>query len=99
PGFVEDMRGRGVENVRRLGCMDELKILRDELDIDQAAGDVFEVPALVLALLARNGGAHIGSIFGDQRGSTRPTQHIADYRLDTRAHATSRPARTRKSRR
>ena len=45
----------------RCGGVNELQILRDELDIDQPAGDVFEVPAVAVALLGR-----------DRAGASRP---------------------------
>ena len=45
----------------------ELQILRDEFDIDQPAGGVFEVPALAVALFLGDRAAHFDDVAGDQR--------------------------------
>ena len=66
PGLVEDARGRGVENVRQLVRVHQLQILRDEFDIDQAAGRVFEVPALAVAFLLGDGPTHFHDVAGDR---------------------------------
>ena len=61
------------------GGVDELQILRDELDIDQSAGDIFEIPALAIAFLGRDRLAHFHDIAGDHLGVARPAQHGADH--------------------
>ena len=47
------------------GGMDELQVLRDEFEIDQAAGDVFQIPAVGVALLDRDRAAHLDHVAGD----------------------------------
>ena len=69
------MQGRDVENVGLVGGVNELQILRDEIDVDHAAGGIFQVPDVVLALLLRNGAAHLGHVAGDAGGIARPGQH------------------------
>ena len=51
-----------------LGGVHELQILRDELEIDQPAGGVFQVPALVVALLGRDRAAHLDDVARDRLG-------------------------------
>ena len=85
PGLVEHARGRGVEDVRHLGGMNELQILRDELDVDQAAGDVFEIPAIALALLARDRLAHLDHVGGRPPAASRGRHSTARITLSTRA--------------
>jgi hypothetical protein len=63
----------------------QLQILRDEIDVDDAAGGMFQVPDVVLALLLRDGAAHIGDVTGDAGAVARPGQHAANDRLDTPA--------------
>src|SRR4030088_2863533 len=43
-GVVEHVQRRDVENIWLLGGVKELEILSDEIDIDHAAGGVFQVP-------------------------------------------------------
>ena len=62
----------------------KLQILRDELDVDQPAGGVFEVPAIVVALLLGNGAAHLDHVDSDLRRRTRAHEDGADYTLDPR---------------
>jgi hypothetical protein len=66
------LRRGSVKNIRRLRRVDELQILRDELDIDQASGDVFEIPPIAIASLRRDGVAHFKDIGGDHARVTRP---------------------------
>ena len=94
--LVEHARGRGIENVRLLGRMHELQILRDEFEVDQPAGDVFQVPALLVALLGRDRGAHLHDVAGDRLGVARAAQHVADHLLDPRRE--SRASRRRRAR-
>ena len=52
-GLLQHPRRRRVENLRRRGGVHELQILRDELDVDEGAGGVFEVPRIGVALFLR----------------------------------------------
>ena len=63
----------------------ELQILRDEFDIDQAAGGVFEVPALAIALFFGDRGAHLHHVARNQSRIARPLQNLADHVLHPRA--------------
>ena len=54
-----------IENIRLFGGMDELQVLCDEIDVDQSTGSIFQVPDVVLALLQRDGAAHLGYVVGD----------------------------------
>src|SRR5581483_9276415 len=51
PRLVEHTHRRRVEDFRKSMRVNELQILRDKLDIDQAAGGVFQVPARPVTLL------------------------------------------------
>ena len=64
--------------------MDELQILRDEVDVGDAAGGVLQIPEIVLALFLRDGAAHVGDVMGGGGGIARPDQGVADDRLDPR---------------
>ena len=68
-GVVEHLRRVDVENIRLVGGVNELEILRDEIDIDHAAGGMFQIPDVGLALLQRNRPAHFRDIVGDAAGS------------------------------
>ncbi len=50
-----------------LVSVNKLKILRDELDIDQTAGRIFQIPAIVLASFRGDGHPHLESIARDGR--------------------------------
>ena len=63
----------------------QLQILRDELDIDQSADSVFEVPALAVAFFLGDGAAHFHHVAGDLRDVARALQNFADDLLDPRA--------------
>ena len=67
-----------------VGGVNQLQILRDELDIDQPAGHVFEIPSLAVAFLGRDRLAHFDDVGGDHLGIAWPAQHRADQRLDAR---------------
>ena len=62
--------------------MNELQILRDELDIDQPAGGIFEVPAIAVALFLGDRRTHFDDVAGDQFGIARPAQNIANDAFD-----------------
>ena len=94
PRLVEHARGRGVEDLRLLRGMNELEILRDELQIDQPAGGIFEVPARVLALLLGDRLPHLDDVRRDRRGIALAAEHGADHLLDARRER-RRPRRPR----
>ena len=71
-GVVEHGRCGDVEDAGLVGGVDELQILRDEVDIDHAARRIFEIPDVVLALFLRNGAAHVGDIGGGGGRIARP---------------------------
>ena len=73
---------RDVENIGLVGGVNQLEILRDEVDIDHAAGGIFQVPDVVLALLQRDGAAHVRDIAGDAGAVARPRQHGANDAFD-----------------
>ena len=58
----------------------QLQILRDKFDVDQPAGDIFEVPALAVALLLGDRRAHLHHVARDQRDIARALQDAADDR-------------------
>jgi len=60
------------------GRVNKLQILGDELDVDQSAGDIFEVPTLAVALLGRDRLAHFGDVAGGHLRVARPAQHGSD---------------------
>ena len=84
-GVVEHLQRGDVENVRLVGGVNQLQILRDEIDIDHAAGGIFQIPDVVLALFQRDGAAHVRDIAGDAGGVARPRQHVANDALDSGA--------------
>ena len=63
--LVEHVQRADVENVRLVGCVNKLEILRDEIDVDHAAGGIFQVPDVVFAFLQRNGTTHLADVVGD----------------------------------
>ena len=65
--------------------MDQLQVLRDELDIDQPARGVFQIPDVVLALLQRDRAAHLGDVVGDDPAVADAGQDTADDILDAGA--------------
>ena len=62
--------------------MHELQILRDELDVDQAAGCVFEVPRIGVAFLLGNGAAHFDDVGGDGTRVALAAEDFVDHRVD-----------------
>ena len=82
PRLVEHARGVGVEDLRLLRRVNELEILRDELQIDQPAGGIFEVPARVLALLLGDRLPHLDHIRRHRRRIALAAEHGADHLLD-----------------
>ena len=62
--------------------VNELKILGNELDIDEPAGRVFKVPTVALAFFLGDRGTHFNDVARDQFGIAWPSQNIADNTLD-----------------
>ena len=61
--------------------VNELQILRDELDIDQPTSCIFEVPAFTVPFLLGNGRAHFHHVTGRQFCVSRPPQDALDDAL------------------
>ena len=81
-GVVEYVQGVDIEDVGRGGGMNQLQILRDEIDVDDAARGIFQVPDVVLAFFQPDGAAHVGDIGGDAGGVTQPRQHVTNDIFD-----------------
>ena len=64
-GVIEHVQRADVENIRLVGGVNELQVLRDEIDIDHAAGGIFQIPDVILALLQRDRAAHLRHVAGD----------------------------------
>ena len=77
-GLFQDARRRGIENVGHRRGVHELQILGDELDIDECAGRVFEVPGIGVALLRGDRGAHLDHVLGDGALVALAAEHVAD---------------------
>src|SRR5690606_21964645 len=73
-----------VEHVRMLGGMNELQILRHELEIDETATDVLQIPDLVRTLLSSNSLAHVAHVGGNLGAVAWTDQNITDRLLDPR---------------
>src|ERR1700752_3288552 len=58
--------------------VNELQILRNELDIYEPTGYIFEIPVITIPLLLGNCGAHFHDITGRQIYVARPPQDILD---------------------
>ena len=79
---IKSLLGIDVENVRHVRSVDELKILRDEINIDHASSGIFQVPYIVLAFFQRDRAAHLRDIAGDKTSVARSHQDIANNSLD-----------------
>ena len=78
--------------------VNELQILRDEFDIDQPAGGIFQIPAVGVALLVGDGAAHLDHVAGDHaRRRAAAAEHVADRR-PRHARAKSGGAETTRAR-
>ena len=75
-----------------LGGVDQLQILRDEFEIDQAAGDVLQVPALAVALLGGDRAAHLDDVAGHVSAS-RGRHSTSRMTFSTRAAKAGEPER------
>ena len=82
--FGDDAGGVGVENFRMPGRMHELKILRDEFEIDQPARGIFQVPLRILAVLLGDGLTHVGDVARDRLGVALAAEHVMDHPPDAR---------------
>ena len=61
---------------------DDLQELGEELDIDQAAAHILQVPDVVRPLLLHDLVAHDADVGGDLRPVPLPAQHLRDGALD-----------------
>src|SRR5215467_1072967 len=84
PSLVQRARGRSIKYVRQLMSMNELQILRNEFDIDQPAGHIFEIPAITISLFLGYGGAHLYDITCRQIGVAVAPQDILDNSFNSR---------------
>ena len=78
----ERLDGAGGEQIRMLGREAQLQELGQELELDQAAAHVLEVPRIVAAVLAEDARAHGRHVAGQRLGVARREQGAADRRLD-----------------
>src|SRR5438045_6083916 len=62
--------------------MHQLQKLRDELYVDQSASGIFEIPRFAVAFFLRYSAPHLDNIAGDGGRISRPTEYLADHRLD-----------------
>jgi len=62
--------------------MNELQVLRQEFDIDDAARGIFQIPDVVLALLVGHRPTHFQNVVGDDVDVARTHQHARDQLLD-----------------
>ena len=84
-GVVEHLQRGDAEDSGFFRSVNELQVLRDEIDVDEPAGGELEVPDVVLALLLRDRPAHIGDVAGGGGRVAWPRQHAADDVLDPSA--------------
>ena len=56
-----------MQNIGVVGGVHELQILRNEFEIDEAAGGKFQIPAVAVALFGRDGAAHFDHVAGYRR--------------------------------
>ncbi len=62
--------------------MNELEILREKLQIDETAGRIFKVPAILIALFGRDRSTHLDDIGGNGSGVALAAQRAMDHRFD-----------------
>ena len=75
---------RRVEDFRRGRAMHQLQILGDELDIDEPAGGVLEIPPIGIALFRSDRAAHFDDVGRRPRSHPPAADHLADRRFDPR---------------
>ena len=80
--LLQHARRRRVEDFRRGRGMHQLQILRNELDIDEPAGGMLEIPGISIALFRRNRAAHFHDVGRDRVGIAPAAEHLADRRFD-----------------
>jgi hypothetical protein len=61
----------------------ELQVLGDELEVDEAAAHLLELPRVAGALLFLDAGAHVADV-GGGLGPVAALEHVADGGLDGR---------------
>ena len=81
-GVVEHRKRRDIEDVGLFRGVNELQILRDEIDVDEAARGMFQIPDIGLAFFLRDRAAHVGDVNRGARRIARPGQHGANDVLD-----------------
>ena len=60
----------------------DLKKLREELDVDEPASDLLQLPDVLGPLLRLDLRPHLAHIRGEPRSIARAAKHLADRRLD-----------------
>ncbi len=73
------------ENAWRVGRVAKLEILGDELDVDQAATPVLDIPRIARRMFAGDAAAHVGDVGDEFWGAPRPRQDFADSSADAPA--------------
>jgi hypothetical protein len=82
--LVQRTDRRRIEDAGRVRGMHKLQELHHEFDIDQPARDVFQVPAVAIALLFGDRLAHLNDVAGNQRAVAPARQRLADRFVDPR---------------
>ena len=80
PRMGDQRRWLHAKNGRMGGAMAQSQILRDELDIDDAASGQFQIPGIILALFFRNQRAHVANGLVQGARVTRLAQHACNRR-------------------
>jgi hypothetical protein len=75
---IQHLHRADIENIRLVRSMNQLQVLRDKLNIDNAAGGILDIPDITLALFFGDGTAHFENIVGDNAGLTPARQHFAN---------------------
>ena len=81
-GIVDHPERIDVEDFRPRRGVHQLQILRDEVDVGDAARGILQIPVVGLALLLRNRPAHVGDVMTGGDRVARPDQGVADHLLD-----------------
>ena len=77
-GVIDDTQRAHVQDIGLRCGVDELQVLRDEINVDEAASNIFQIPDIILALLERDRTAHVRHVHRDRRRITRARQDVAD---------------------
>src|SRR5690606_37778153 len=73
-----------VEHAGMVGCVNKLQILRHELEVDETATDVLQIPDLVRTLLSSNSLAHVAHVGGNLGAVAWADKNIPNCLLDPR---------------